>query len=130
MTATILSQKLVGVSPNKGDDDAAAEGRPGAEHIPRAVTSVDPVYFRYDAPIEAEIAQLCAAIGNVPALARLYNPRWLSIQLLEGDESLIASVRTGENDDGQSGHPVQRTTRSSTSCRRVENGCSLSTAMM
>ena len=54
------------------------------------------VYFEYGTAIEAEIACLNAAIDRVPTLANRYNGRWLAIQLLEGDESLIAKVEAAD----------------------------------
>lgn len=46
----------------------------------------------YPADIEVEIGQLEAAILQNPALAAVYTPRWLAIQLLEGDEALRHTV--------------------------------------
>lgn len=43
--------------------------------------------FRYPPDIEAEIERLADAIAAAPALAA-YPPRWLAVQLLEGDEPL------------------------------------------
>ena len=51
-----------------------------------------PVYIKYGADIEEEIARLEAAIERVPAFAVAYDPRWLAIQLLEGDTSLQTAV--------------------------------------
>ena len=50
------------------------------------------IHFAYDNEIEAEIARLGDLIGRNPPLAATYNPRWLAIQLLEGDESLRNKV--------------------------------------
>jgi ferrous iron transport protein B len=50
------------------------------------------IYFAYDAAIEAEIACLSAVIRSNAQLAATYDPRWLAIQLLEGDESLHARI--------------------------------------
>ena len=50
------------------------------------------IYFAYDAAIEAEIARLSAVICSNAQLAATYDPRWLAIQLLEGDESLCARI--------------------------------------
>lgn len=50
------------------------------------------LYFEYGAAIEAEIACLSDAIRSNAQLVAMYNPRWLAIQLLEGDESLHAKV--------------------------------------
>lgn len=47
--------------------------------------------LRYDAPIEAELARLADALAAAPGLAA-YPPRWLAIQLLEGDEGLVAEA--------------------------------------
>jgi ferrous iron transport protein B len=47
----------------------------------------------YDAAIEKEIEQLSEVIAQTPGLATVYPPRWLAIQLLEQDDSLIAEVR-------------------------------------
>ncbi len=49
--------------------------------------------IKYSPAIETEIEQLAAAIGQTPALAQTYPPRWLAIQLLEQDGSLLAEVR-------------------------------------
>ena len=56
-----------------------------------------PVIFQYGAEIEAEIEFLSAAIRAVPPLAAMYDPRWLAIQLLEGDEALLAKVGSYPN---------------------------------
>jgi len=48
--------------------------------------------FAYDDEIEVEIAHLGYLIGRNPSLIATYNPRWLAIQLLEGDESLRNKV--------------------------------------
>lgn len=57
----------------------------------QAVTCV-----RYGREIEAEISRLAAAIEAAPAVAAAYPPRWLAIQLLEGDETLLAEVRAAD----------------------------------
>ena len=51
-----------------------------------------PVYVTYSQEIEAEIAQVERAIAQVPALADRYYPRWLAVQLLESDATLLAQV--------------------------------------
>lgn len=51
----------------------------------------------YDQAIEAELAQLQAAIAAVPELAA-YHPRWLAIQLLEGDADLLEIARAADHD--------------------------------
>lgn len=53
-----------------------------------------PTPLRYLPPIEAEIDRLVAAFGAIPALTTAYPPRWLAIQLLEGDELLLAEAET------------------------------------
>ena len=50
------------------------------------------VTIEYSADIEAEIACLSDAIRTHPQLAATYDPRWLAIQLLEGDESLRGKI--------------------------------------
>ncbi len=62
------------------------------------LTRVEPrTFFRYSPQIEAEITQLIGAIvAASPVLAATYHPRWLAIQLLEGDEALLAEVRSTE----------------------------------
>ena len=50
------------------------------------------VIFSYADDIEAELTLLSAAIRHNPILTTRYAPRWLAIQLLEGDESLRAEV--------------------------------------
>lgn len=52
-----------------------------------------PVYVKYSNEIEEEISNLSAVIEGVAGLTAKYNPRWLTIQLLEGDETLAAKVR-------------------------------------
>lgn len=56
-----------------------------------------PVYVTYNQDIEAEITHLEKAINDVPGLAAKYNPRWLAVQLLEGDDTMLARVRSFEN---------------------------------
>lgn len=51
------------------------------------------VYVHYETDIEAAITRLGAEIAAVPALAANYRPRWLAIQLLEGDAGLTAEVQ-------------------------------------
>jgi len=61
-----------------------------------AALSVTPklqVTIAYDPEIEQEIETLQAAIEQIPALANIYNPRWLAIQLLESDEILLHDVQ-------------------------------------
>ncbi len=51
-------------------------------------------YIKYSPEIEAELSQLVGMIvAASPALAATYPPRWLAIQLLEGDELLLAEVQ-------------------------------------
>lgn len=50
------------------------------------------IVIAYPAAIEAEITQLEAAILQNPLLAAIYNPRWLAIQLFEGDAALRHKV--------------------------------------
>lgn len=47
--------------------------------------------LRYTAPIEAELDYLTAAFAALPGL-QVYPARWLAIQLLEGDETLLAEA--------------------------------------
>jgi ferrous iron transport protein B len=63
-----------------------------------AVRTADtsPVYIEYSPEIEAEIARLGLVIEQTPELEATYRPRWLAIQLLEGDESLLAEVEAAE----------------------------------
>jgi ferrous iron transport protein B len=70
-----------------------------------AATSVAydrPIYVEYDPEIEQEIKRLSAAIEQTPALIATYHPRWLAIQLLEGDEVLSAEVQTAEGGENVS----------------------------
>ena len=55
-----------------------------------------PVYVKYSQDIEDEIVYLETAIKAVPALAAQYQPRWLAVQLLEGDETLLTKVKRFE----------------------------------
>ncbi|OQY27657.1 MAG: ferrous iron transport protein B [Anaerolineaceae bacterium 4572_5.2] len=54
--------------------------------------STTPVQVDYGKQIERELKELGEAIAQTPELAEAYNPRWLAIQLLEGDETLLAEV--------------------------------------
>ncbi len=49
-------------------------------------------FIKYPPEIESELAILTDTITLVPALAEKYPPRWLAIQLLEGDEHLLAEM--------------------------------------
>lgn len=53
-----------------------------------------PFSIRYDPDIEGELLRLGSAIAQVPELRAAYQPRWLAIQLLEGDEQLLTEVRS------------------------------------
>mgnify|MGYP001026994402 CR=1 FL=1 len=53
--------------------------------IPPSLASV-----RYPPAIEAEIQHLVTRIQTIPILEQRYRPRWLAIQLLEGDKTLLA----------------------------------------
>jgi len=55
-----------------------------------------PVYITYQQDIEREIENLTATIEKTPSLSSHYHARWLSIQLLEGDEALLERVRSAE----------------------------------
>ncbi|MCX7791584.1 MAG: ferrous iron transport protein B [Chloroflexaceae bacterium] len=48
--------------------------------------------LRYAPPIETELERLVTALGAIPALAERYPLRWLAIQLLEGDDDLLAEA--------------------------------------
>jgi ferrous iron transport protein B len=48
--------------------------------------------FRYPSPIETELNHLAELFAQTPALA-VYPSRWLAIQALEGDESLLNDIR-------------------------------------
>jgi ferrous iron transport protein B len=47
--------------------------------------------LRYTPPIEAELSHLAEVLSTLPGLA-IYPSRWLAIQLLEGDELLLAEA--------------------------------------
>ena len=53
--------------------------------------------MRYDSPIEAAISQISAVLATHATLATQYPPRWLAIQLLEGDEGLTTLVQATPN---------------------------------
>lgn len=55
-----------------------------------------PIYVRYQPDIEDELTRLSTAIGQTPLLQR-YHPRWLAIQLLEGDSGLLTEVQNAPN---------------------------------
>ncbi len=63
---------------------------PQTQSLPR---SLPPIYVTYNQELEAEIAQLERAIAQVPALVDHYYPRWLAVQLLESDATLLAKVK-------------------------------------
>jgi len=56
------------------------------------VVTEEVVSLDYGQDIEREIKELCQAIAQTPTLAAVYHPRWLAIQLLEGDETLVAEI--------------------------------------
>ena len=62
------------------------------------LTRAEPhTYIKYSPEIEIEITQLLGAIVAAShKLAATYNPRWLAIQLLEGDEAFLAEVGATE----------------------------------
>jgi ferrous iron transport protein B len=60
------------------------------------VAEMNLVYIGYKSDIEQEISTLAAVIEKTPALHPRYNPRWLAVQLLENDETLIERVGTLE----------------------------------
>lgn len=57
-----------------------------------SVAGIHAPYITYKPDIEQEISSLATAIQNISDLHR-YNPRWLAVQLLEGDETLLDRVR-------------------------------------
>ena len=57
-----------------------------------------PSVIAYSPPLEAEIAQLEHALAGLPSPYGRLPARWLAIQLLEGDESLL-------HDMGEANHP-------------------------
>ncbi len=57
-----------------------------------SIAGMCPVYITYKPDIEQEISTLAAVIDQTPALYR-YNSRWLAVQLLEDDETLMDRVR-------------------------------------
>lgn len=57
------------------------------------------IHVRYDPDLEKAITQLSATIAQVPLLRETYNPRWLAIQLLEGDDTLLAEVQAVDGGD-------------------------------
>jgi len=58
-------------------------------------SSVQPrLQIQYSPEVEREITcVLSAIVAASPQLAATYNPRWLAIQLLEGDEPLLAELQ-------------------------------------
>ncbi|MDW8405980.1 ferrous iron transport protein B [Chloroflexus sp.] len=54
---------------------------------------VSPIPFRYPSPIELELEQLAILFAQTPALA-VYPARWLAIQALEGDETMLAEIES------------------------------------
>jgi len=98
MTAALLSQDTNnGHLTSKRSTVLNSENGDSGPFVPKSApataSDVGTIYFKYDDVIEIEIDRLNEAIRSVPAPAALFNPRWLAIQLLEGDEALIAKVR-------------------------------------
>jgi ferrous iron transport protein B len=60
-------------------------------------TFSQPVYVSYGEQIETGITYLSEAIKQSPELFYMYHPRWLAIQLLEGDPTMIERVRGARN---------------------------------
>ncbi len=56
------------------------------------VSPIQTIYFSYSNDIEQAITRLSTVIKTSPMLSASYNPRWLSIQLLEGDTTLLEKV--------------------------------------
>lgn len=81
------------------------------------------VLLRYAPPIETEIARLAATLAAIPALAG-YPARWLAIQLLEGDEVLLAEVETA------GGAPVMAALSQSLEQLRASYGDDLDVALV
>ncbi|NTW04355.1 MAG: ferrous iron transporter B, partial [Oscillochloris sp.] len=59
-----------------------------------SVVALPSACLRYTPLIEAEIACLAEIFAAHPVLAATYPPRWLAIQLLEGDERLLVEAET------------------------------------
>ena len=59
-----------------------------------------PAQVDYGEEIERELKELEHVIAQTPKLAQIYNPRWLAIQLLEGDKTLLAEA-AALNGDGE-----------------------------
>lgn len=55
-----------------------------------------PIYITYKQDIEQEITTIATMIQKTPMLEQRYNPRWLAVQLLEGDDSLRERVESIE----------------------------------
>ncbi len=55
--------------------------------------SLQPIYVSYGQDVEEAITQLSNVIKKSPDLFYAYNPRWLAIQLLEGDTALLDKVQ-------------------------------------
>ncbi len=47
----------------------------------------------YDQDIEKEIDTLSAAIAEIPELTNIYQPRWLAVRLIEGEQDLVNEVK-------------------------------------
>ncbi|NNJ11002.1 ferrous iron transport protein B [Chloroflexales bacterium ZM16-3] len=50
----------------------------------------------YGDPLDGEIAKLAEHLANLPAIAAIYPPRWLAIQLLEGEDGLLGESPPAE----------------------------------
>lgn len=83
-----------------------------------------PPALRYADPIEAELERLVGALAAAPALAQAYPARWLAIQLLEGDEQLLAEA------EGLGGPAVARALEASLARLRPQYGEDLDVALV
>ncbi len=76
----------------------------GMERLKEAIVEVgagradSPVRVTYGEELERELAKLVALVEGEGTLRRRYEPRWLAIKLLEGDEQAGADVRQAAGD--------------------------------
>jgi len=64
------------------------------------VQQENPVFMiDYGGELEAEIQVLAEAIGQYAAIRQVYDPRWLAVNLLEGESDLITKVRSLDGGD-------------------------------
>lgn len=94
-----LSQRLGGIPVI----ETVGNRQLGIDDLKKAIAQVSDrpagagVQVEYTGIIKEELDKLGAVIAADPALAEAYNPRWLSIKLLENDETIAEALEAPEH---------------------------------